>query len=60
MIFYKFKVARTVDDIIEDPTNDEGENYSTPLEPVTRDLNAAITIHNFLLHLKNSTTFEHN
>ncbi|KAL0347656.1 UNVERIFIED_CONTAM: hypothetical protein Scaly_1781600 [Sesamum calycinum] len=46
-----------VADIIEDPTNDEAEDDSIPLEPVTRKeaLSATTTLHNFLLQLENST-----
>ncbi|KAJ8534953.1 hypothetical protein K7X08_016681 [Anisodus acutangulus] len=46
-----------VADIIEDPTNDEAEDDSIPLEPVTRKeaLSATTTLQNFLLQLENST-----
>ncbi|KAL0366888.1 UNVERIFIED_CONTAM: hypothetical protein Sradi_3578900 [Sesamum radiatum] len=46
-----------VADIIEDPTNDEIEDYSILLEPVTRKgaLSVTTTLHNFLLQLENST-----
>ncbi|KAL0337804.1 UNVERIFIED_CONTAM: hypothetical protein Scaly_2055500 [Sesamum calycinum] len=42
---------------IEDPTNDEAEDDSISLEPVTRKeaLSATTTLHNFLLQLENST-----
>ncbi|KAL0296138.1 UNVERIFIED_CONTAM: hypothetical protein Sradi_6665900 [Sesamum radiatum] len=45
-------------DIIEDPANDEVEDDSIPLEPVTRKeaLSATTTLHNFLLQLENSTS----
>ncbi|KAK4391766.1 hypothetical protein Sango_1954400 [Sesamum angolense] len=44
-------------DIIENPTNDEAEDDTIPLEPITRKetLSATTTLHNFLLQLENST-----
>ncbi|KAL2227918.1 UNVERIFIED_CONTAM: Tigger transposable element-derived protein 4, partial [Sesamum indicum] len=46
-----------VADIIEYPTNNEAEDDSLLLEPVTRKeaLTATTTLHNFLLQLENST-----
>ncbi|KAL2240143.1 UNVERIFIED_CONTAM: hypothetical protein Sindi_0655500 [Sesamum indicum] len=48
-----------VDNIIEDPINDEAEDDSIPLEPITRkeafSATTTTTLHNFLLQLENLT-----
>ncbi|KAK4406697.1 hypothetical protein Sango_0676200 [Sesamum angolense] len=50
-------LEKIIADIIEDPTNDEAEDDSIPLESVTRmeALSATTLLRNFLLQLENLT-----
>ncbi|KAL0349587.1 UNVERIFIED_CONTAM: hypothetical protein Sradi_4107900 [Sesamum radiatum] len=51
-------LEKIVTDIIEDPTNDEAENDSIPLEPITRNeaLSATTTLHNFFVAARKLNT----